>query len=109
MLGTIAVVVSLALFIGYVKLQQHQGKYYLASSKEGKRQMAIVALLVLLMLAAGAYNALSSGLPKMQQYILLYMVFGGSAAVLIGVGIASLRNRLHQSRHKTEKSTGKNK
>ncbi len=100
MMGTIAVILSLALFIGYVKLQQQQGKEYLLSSKEGKRQIAIVILLVLIMLAAGAYNALSSGSSKREQYILLFIVFGGSIASLIGAGVAYLQNRLDSSKLK---------
>lgn len=100
-MGTIAVILALALFLGYIRSQR--GKEYSPSSKEGKRQMAIVALLVITMLAAGTYSALSSSLSKGQQYILLFIVFGGTIAVLIGAGIAALRNKLTQ-KHKKQDS-----
>lgn len=95
MTGTIADVAELAplaILIGYVRLQR--GKEYPLSSKEGKRQMAIFVLLLLAMIAAGAYDTLSSESSKQEKFILLYIMFGGSIASLIGIGIITLRNRL---------------
>jgi len=100
MAETIIPLTLLALFIGYAKLQQGKGQPL--STKKGKQQFAVGIVWILAMLTAGTYSALSSGLSKSQQYILLFMVFGGTIAVLVGAGIAALRNKVTRKHEKQD-------
>jgi cytochrome bd-type quinol oxidase subunit 2 len=92
--GVLVSVTAMVLLWGYLALYK-DGQH--TSSSRSKRQVAIVVLLILAVFGGGIYSALTFGQPKREEYIQLFILFSGPAAVLVGFAIGTLRKKLDKA------------
>lgn len=103
MKSTIVALVALAILIGYIKLCQENVKPFSNIGRKWRNTIAVV--LFLLLAVAGVNSALSPGLPKQTQEVLLFKVLGSIVIVPIAIGVVFLWQKIQHTKHEEHRKS----